>query len=168
MNNFDTNLVLSFAIGNISEKEFIDKFPLEVVGNYNLFNDLLSEASQKRNSEFLECVLILGFKFELFTTSCLPYLEKLIVEKWHISHENLAMILQQLKSPSSVESLYKAATLHLPYLDYDDNYALARRCLWALGSINTEEAKEMIKKLAHSDEEEIRNHAQEQINRLGM
>ena len=50
-------------------------------------------------------------------------LNKLIICKWHQQHENIAMLLQKIHSPSSVTYLQKAVHLCPQYLEWDDNYA---------------------------------------------
>ena len=66
----------------------------------------------------------------------------LLSQRWHHSHEDIAMMLEEIKDPSSVDSLYKRA-LDIP--DYDDGRSMVKKCIWALVSINTDESWEKIK-----------------------
>ena len=86
---------------------------------------------------------------------------------WHTQHENIASILQELKAPESVDCLYQAAVVDLDYLDYDEAYALAVKCAWALGAIRTEQAKEKLHMLAKSENPVKRDAALYQLKRLG-
>lgn len=92
-------------------------------------------------------------------------LNNLILCGWHKQHENIAMILQRLKSPKSVDYLYTTINKKYSYLDYDDNYALAVKCIWALGDIGNKEAKEYLKKLLNSENEIIIDNARKQLER---
>ena len=85
--------------------------------------------------------------------------------QWHYKHEDIAQRLQHLKSPDAIECLYRTALTKFDYLDWDNSYSLARKCMWALGDINTDESKKKIELLAESEDEEIRAYAFEQLNR---
>lgn len=93
-------------------------------------------------------------------------LNKLIVSTWHEQHENIAMLLQKFKSPTSVDVLYETATKEFKYLEYDEAYALAVKCIWALGDIGTEQAKEQLELLLNSSNHIIKENAQKQIDRI--
>lgn len=74
-----------------------------------------------------------------------PYI---YIEKWHYKHEDLARLLKEYRSPSSVDVLYLAANLKLEYLDFDDNYSLAVKCIWGINSIGNENAIQKLKILS--------------------
>ena len=58
------------------------------------------------------------------------------------------------------------AARELPYLAWDDNHALAVKCIWALHDIGTDAAKEKLALLAGSDLEVIRENASELLAEL--
>ncbi|HEM7578103.1 TPA: hypothetical protein U2J86_005162 [Serratia marcescens] len=113
---------------------------------------------EKKDSEFLDCILYLGDVIK-YKYVCIYLLEKLILEKWHYKHEDLARLLQAYKSPSSVDVLYLASNLNLEYLDFDDNYSLAIKCIRGINSIGNENAIEKLKILSKSKNEKIKNNA---------
>jgi len=80
----------------------------------------------------------------------------LLKENWHQSHEDVVMMLESIKDPKSVDCIYEMS-LKIP--SYDDGRALARKCIWALGAIDTLYAKEKLKNLALSDDEIIKETA---------
>ena len=93
-------------------------------------------------------------------------LNRLLPLDWHYQHENIALALQRLADSSSVDSLYLAAQSRHAYLDYDQAYALAVKCIWALGAIGTDEAREKLQRLAASEKTVISLAAQHQLARL--
>lgn len=75
------------------------------------------------------------------------------------------MLLQKLKSPKSVDYLYNAINKSYSYLDYDDNHALAVKCIWALGDIGDTQAEETLKKLLNSNNRVIVENSRKQLER---
>lgn len=56
--------------------------------------------------------------------------------------------------------------MRLPFLEFDEAFALAVKCIWALGDINTPESREKLRLLSQSDNEIIRDNAINQLNRI--
>jgi hypothetical protein len=78
-----------------------------------------------------------------------------------MKHEDIASILQRMPDPLAVNTLYKAALTIDPYLEWDENHALATKCIYALGTIATDEAKAKSELLAKSDNAIIREDAEQ-------
>lgn len=57
------------------------------------------------------------------------------------------ILLQGFKAPESVDAIYTTIFSHFEYLDYDDSFALARKCIHALGDINTAYSREKLELL---------------------
>jgi hypothetical protein len=83
---------------------------------------------------------------------------------WHTRHEDLASAIQTMKSPASVEALFVAATAHYEYLDYDEFFALSRKCTWALADIGTVEARQKLAQLALNANIVIAGYAQKRLD----
>ena len=145
------------------KQEFLREFPAPVTASHVIA--LLQTAYSEHNADDVEFSLYVGFCFGLFADEFAEILCKLIIADWHYRHEDIASILQKLKIPSTVESLYTAALLNLEYLEYSDTAPLARKCIWALGDIGTDEAKERLESLASSDCETIKEYAKRQLTR---
>ena len=151
-------------VNKINEK-FIKRFKVDVTRKPDYILKLLETAYRERNSTDVECSLIVAYRYSLFSQEYVSILVRLIESDWHYKHEDIAFALQKLKSPKAVECLYRTALKRFPYLDYDDAYALAVKCIWALGDTNTAESREKLKLLSKSDNEIIRENAIKQIER---
>lgn len=86
-------------------------------------------------------------------------LNNMLLLEWHFRHEDIVNALQEIKSPSSIEALYLTALKTYEYLDYDEDFALARKCTWALADIGTTEAKLKLSVLQKCDNQLISNFA---------
>lgn len=165
MTNFEREMVEKLMIKSISETEFINGFTVDIIQNRNYVKELLEEAYNNKDADDVDYSLFIGFSFNQFREDYLNILCKLIESSWHFQHENIARILQKLKSPNSIESLYKTALLQFDYLDFDESYALAVKCIWALGDINTIESRKKLEMLSLLDNEIIRDNAIKQLTR---
>ncbi len=164
MNKEEMELIDELIIQSITRDEFLDRFPVDLRVNKNYLFETLQKAITNKDAEELEAVSTLIGMFDNYT-KYINILCFLILEKWHYMHENIADKFQILKMPETVDCLYQAAISKFEYLDFDDSYALARRCIHALGDINTDKAKEKLKLLAKSDNKIIKKSALHQLNR---
>lgn|SRR5512138_1520406 len=94
----------------------------------------------------------------------LPILNQLLVEGWHQKHEDIALSLEKSHDPSSVEALYHAALSRYRYLDYDESYGLARKCIWALSKIGTVEADRRLRDLSQIENSVIAEYARKRLS----
>jgi HEAT repeat protein len=53
--------------------------------------------------------------------------------------------------------------MKLEYLQYDENFALARKCTWALTDIGTDAAMAKLQELAGSSNPKIRSYARKRL-----
>lgn len=165
MTNVEIELVKKLMRKSISKAEFLRDFTVDVTQNPSYIVKLLEEAYSKKLANEVEYSLFIGFSFNLFSKDFVDVLGKLIESHWHFQHENIAIIFQKLKSPDSIKYLYKTALTQFDYLDFDEAFALAVKCIWALGDINTEDSKGKLKVLAESENEIIRDNAIKQLER---
>jgi len=93
-----------------------------------------------------------------------PALVRLLEATWHYKHEDIVLILQELKDARAVDALYRTALIDYEYLNHDEFFGLARKCTWALADIGTEEAKTKLELLAGSDNENIRGYAKKRLD----
>jgi hypothetical protein len=94
-----------------------------------------------------------------------PILCDLLSATWHHRHEDVALTLQRIRDPRASRALAAAAILKFAYLDYDDSYAFASKCTWALADIGTEEAKQLLLDLSQVDDETIAGYARKRLDR---
>ena len=92
-----------------------------------------------------------------------PPLLELLDFPEHYSHEDIVNAFQRLRDPTAIEALFRTATAHYKYLDYDEGFSLARKCTWALADIGTEEALAKLRLLAASENAVIAGYAQKRI-----
>ncbi|MHB8065639.1 MAG: hypothetical protein ACYDG2_23975 [Ruminiclostridium sp.] len=144
---------------------FAKDFTVDISKNPRYICELLETALFEHEANDVEYLLTAIFHFKLFIEDYVDILCKLISETWHFQHENIASIFQKIKSPKTVECLYKTALTQFEYLEFDDAFALAVKCIWALGDINTTESREKLILLTQSENEIIKDNATNQLNR---
>ena len=108
----------------------------------------------------LECLLLIASRDGL-TKSYTRILCDLLKYDWHESHEDIVMMLEEIRDPSCINALYETA-LTIP--NYDDGRGLARKCIWALGAINTELAVEKLITLSSNQDPIISEVARMQLD----
>ncbi|MFY0602135.1 MAG: hypothetical protein JXR03_20840 [Cyclobacteriaceae bacterium] len=168
MTDNEKDLIMQLTLGSIDQGSFLKKFGkgLESIPYYiheNLKNALILE-----DADFVEYGLLLGFNFSFpEKQDFINVLSSLLLQEWHYKHEDIARILQKLKSPESVDSLYQAVNTDYEYLEYNNCEALIVKCAYALGDINTEEAREKLRLMSESDNEIIQEAGKKQLERIG-
>ena len=121
-------------------------------------NEILAQliaAKETKDSDLLENLLNLKNQ-KKYNTLHTEILCQLLKEVWHDRHEDIIMTLNDIKDTRSIDSIYEAS-LYIP--EWDDGRSLAKKCIWALRSINTFESIEKIKILANSNDLIIRETA---------
>ncbi len=112
---------------------------------------MLLSAFDQRDSEELSKLLR---AYELFGIAAehVPLIARLIREDWHLEHEALVELLQDLKAKDgqTIEALYAATQMRTPYLKRTGNEPLARRAIFALGKIDNQVANAKLKIIARS------------------
>ena len=165
MKEIERELLHKLTTSTISPEMFLEEFTVDISKNPTYIRELLEKAYIDQEPYDIEYLLIALFKFRLFIENYTDILVKLMNESWHFQHENIASIFQKLKSPRTVECLYKTALTQFEYLEYDEAFALAVKCIWALGDINTPESRDKLKLLTQSENEIIKRNAIDQLNR---
>lgn len=134
--------------------QFLKDFTVDITKNPEYLIQLLEIAhKEKADQHDVTNVLYIASTFKVLSEEFVDILITLLQETWHYGHESIVWALQEIKSPRTVDILYETAIVKVPYLDYDDtgHNSLRLHCIWALGEINTPEAKEKLKLLAQSD-----------------
>lgn len=165
MTKEEKKILNEFYLGELTQVQFEAKFPASNLSEDYIISKII-EAYSSQNNDDLELYLILplfhkkSIKDERFVnTLCL-----LMEEHWHFQHENIALMLQEIKSPQSIDTLYITALTKFEYLNYDDSIPLAIKCIYALGQIKTIDAKNKLKILANNDDPIIKTEASKQLN----
>lgn len=161
----DKKLVEDLFFRKIRPDLLIANLSLKFSSDKDLVKALLGEAMREKDSELVEESLGIGFTHFGFGADIVPVLNNLLNETWHISHEDIASLLQEFRDPSSVEVLFETTQKEFDYLAHDDAFALGVKCMWALGDINTRKSKQKLEALSQSDNRIIREGAKFQLER---
>lgn len=161
----ERELVKNFIANSLSKEQFLNSFTVDILNNHGYIINLLEEAYKEKDANDVDYLLYLIFTFDLVTEEYIDLLIKLMYAPWHYKHEDIATIFQSFKFPQTVECLYKTAITEFEYLDYDESYALAVKCIWALGAIKTDDSRKKLEVLSQSENEIIRDNAIKQLER---
>jgi hypothetical protein len=170
MNKRIDELLWSLSLDKISEQEFLKEYSkiikTDVNDEYciNLLKKGLTNKDGDKIDEALTVASILGCFSEKFSEI---FCELLKVD-CHYEHENIAMLLKDFKDPSTVNCLFDATHLQFDYLDYDDNYQFARKCIKALADIDNEEAINKLHLLTQHDNPIIGDYAAKELRYKAM
>jgi hypothetical protein len=94
----------------------------------------LEQAIEARDADAFEVALTAAY-VEGLSGDLAGLLARALLMPWHMRHEDLARALQELKDPVAVDPLFEAAFSKHEYLEYDENFGLARKCTWALADM---------------------------------
>ena len=150
----------------ITKKDLDSSFSFTDEEKINIIKEGIKIACQKKNSTEIENLILSISFFRLYDKS--EFIEdyiKLSKEEFHEEHETIASYFQRLHLPQTIDCIYELAISNFEKYQWDDNFALVRKCCFALGDINTPKAKEKLELLLQSEEETIRGHAMEQLKR---
>ncbi|MFC5473994.1 hypothetical protein [Paraherbaspirillum soli] len=165
MNADQRNLILNLSLGRVSKDEFLRHFPEILESNGDYLRHELERAFSSKDADAVEHLLLLGFQFGC-TESSAEVLCNLILQDWHTQHENIAMVLKDMRYPGAVQCLYQAALAVFPYLDYDESYALGVKCIYALRAIGTSNAKEKLALIAQGSNAILAENAERLIKAM--
>ena len=164
MDSTDLKLLASLLDGKITKWYFIENYSGDLSDGVKHCGELLTKALASKNTNLVEFGLSLGSYFGYLKEDSVDLLNRLLLEDWHHSHEDIVSLLQDMKSPKSVEPLYETALKQFNYLNYDDSFGLARKCTWALSVINTNESIAKLKLLSQAENPSIRQYANKRLN----
>ncbi|MGN8244198.1 hypothetical protein ACTHAM_001098 [Cellulomonas soli] len=121
-----------------------------------LCRDLLAAAVAERSAVDVELTLIMSFTLGL-DRSALPALRELAREPWHGSHEDIAVLLEEVGGAEVVDDLEFLAWAGPEFQNYDGSTSLAKKAAHGLERVATPEARAAISRLRHHHEQEIRD-----------
>lgn len=145
-----------------AKRQFLKDFTVDITQHPEYLIQLLKLAHhEKTDPHDVPNILYVATTFKVLSEEFVDILITLLQETWHYGHESIVWALQEIKSPRTVEVLFKTAFAKISYLDYDDtgHNSLRLHCIWALGEINTPEAKEKLKLLTQSDDPMVKERA---------
>ncbi|MEY8712549.1 hypothetical protein [Mangrovibacter phragmitis] len=153
-------LFRSLMRGSISYDSFIEEYEAKY-GFLDICKELGS-AKEGKDAKAIDVYLYLGSLIQ-YEYSCMDILNELLLSDWHNKHEDLVRIIENKKSKSSVDYLYNAIFMKLEYMDYDDDYVFATKCVRALSKIGGDAAMKKLKLLCASGNNIIKDRAMKEI-----
>jgi len=164
MNN--ESLLKRFYAREISIDQYVQMYYSGRSPTDDLLLETFANAIYKKDAYLVEDIVVLlsskYFTNSKFTTS----LCELLLVNWHFKHEDIVSLLANIKDPNSVNYLYEATKLSLGYLEFDDTYQLARKCIKALAVIASNRAIDKLRLISNSDIEVIAGYAKKELIRL--
>ena len=135
----------------LTDDEFLEKFKLEKIRYRrevpNIAKEKLKEACTLKNGDMMmyysHLVFCLVFSSKIDFDEIKDSIEEIITGNWHGDHENIAGAFEDIASPKTIEWVYYLVLAH-QFEAYEGGIAMARKCLHALGKINTPKSKEKL------------------------
>jgi len=122
----------------------------------------LKTAMTDKDGEQVEMIIRSAFQNEK-AGEIQPLMASLCVEEWHCMHEDIVGLLQEFGKVEDVPALERVASMSLPYLEYDDQFGLARKVTWALADIGGQAAHQALERIACSDNSTIADYAKKRL-----
>lgn len=98
--------------------------------------------------------------------SLVPIFNKILLEDWHDSHEDIVFELGLIGNPSSTKSIALAAKIPFRYMEEWGNlHEFQRKCAYALARIGTEESHNALEKLSKSSDIYLQEYGQEGLQK---
>lgn len=166
--NLSKDLFLRYFDNKITQNELYVGIGIEDIEFGQFLLTEIIHAYKQEDAEMIEYLIFTIFLAEekINISTFLDILNKLILCKWHEKHEDMALLLQKIRSSESVEYLYKAIFLKPAYLEWDDNYAFERKCIHAIAKCGDREAVDKLKLLVANENEAIRLCAEKQLQKV--
>ncbi len=164
----EVELVRRLALAEITGSEFLASFPDRSLVDADFVSATISRAFDGQDPWLVQLAMI---RLNVQTGSyCYPIdssaLCQLLFENWHYSHEDIAFYLQRQVDSNNLDCLYKAAQLRFDYLEYDETFQFARKCIKAISAIGSAEAFEKLRRLAGTSNKVIAAYALKELNRV--
>ncbi len=164
MNDLQQNLLEDWELGQVSEETLLADFGIDLKQNTHFVVEEIEQAIQNKNADQLDlCINLIWL-----SGNCKRYIDllnRLLLVPHHWSHQAITQNIQDIAHPSSIPFIKKVLESNFEYLDYtgSESAAIAKWFSWALASIGTPEAIDVLKEFSHSSNKGI---AQEMQYRL--
>jgi hypothetical protein len=167
MNHQERKLLIDWQSGKISKEDFLASFSVDIRNDKNYVISEVEKAIEANETEEIELAINLIWLSDN-EAEFIDLLHKLLLNPNHRSHQYILKSLQDLKKPKSVTFIKKALETNFDYIPYtgSDSYGIAKWFSWALASIGTDEAIDLIKEYSHSEDEGIREEMLYRLKRI--
>ena len=156
-------LISSLYSNMVSKEEFIREYFKHIPCNNEYVLALIEKGIVNKDDIAIEEAIVLLYTGFFSINIFAKKLCELLTVFWHKKHEDIAVLLKEIADPSTVNCLFEATELEFDYLDYDESYQFARKCIKALSAIGDKNAIEKLKILTNSKTSEIANYARKEL-----
>ena len=115
-----------------NKNEIKNKFNINDKEKLKIIKKGLEEAYDEKDEDKLYYVCSAIWEFNLHTEEWIDILCKLSKENWHNEHEDFASYFQEMRLPRTIDCIYELATSNFEKYRWDNNFALVRKCCFAL------------------------------------
>ena len=148
---YNENLIQKLLSEEIDISTFVNQYEPTRGAVSTFIINLMGKAIFNKNKDTIELLLIAADEDGL-NTNYTSILCRLLKMDWLLCYESIVMSLDEIADPDSIQTLYEVALRTIPQ---DENSAFAKKCVWALKSIGTEESIKKIKLLFNETDSEI-------------
>ncbi len=147
----------------ITFKELDEFFGDASIDRSDLIIELLNESLINKNGVAIDNLIYAAYKNGV-NESYIEVLCKLteVRDEWLYKHEDIATLLEKIKSPVSIPYLYRLAD----NFETSDIHSIPLKAMWALRAIGNLEAEESLSKLCQSSDERKAKIAKQQLEYL--
>jgi hypothetical protein len=160
---FDQNIE-SYLRGEMSISAFLELIPQKTFCFTDKIIKLLERSYIEKDPDKVEFLTIAasadGISKKYSEVFC-----KLLKENWHKKHEDIVMLLEEIRDPNTVDCISALVYRKMPW-DDDEHYSLGLKCIWALGAIRNNKAVERLEELTTSNVEFIKSAATKQLQHI--
>jgi hypothetical protein len=157
MTDRDKQLLAEFDYNIVSTETFLKRFSVDITRDSEFVKAELRTAIDSSDPDEIQMTLALVW-LSGDISKYIDFLNELLLNRNHRSHQQVARVLQDNPSPTTVPFVRKVLESNFDYLEYtcSDTDAIAKWFSWLLYSIGTTEAIDLIKEYSSSKDEGIR------------
>ncbi|NOS91207.1 MAG: hypothetical protein HOP30_04755 [Cyclobacteriaceae bacterium] len=169
MTNAERELVTKVNSGQLTIEQFNQQFPADIKKSKDYVINEIRSAIDNGNVDDLELAISLIWIAGV-DKQCVDILNELLINPNHRSHQLVTKTIQELKSPSSVPFIRQMLQSNFEYLAYtgSDSDAIAKWFSWALYSIGTSDAIELMNEYSNSSDEGVRKEMAYRLSKVRM
>lgn len=157
-NQTELKLLEQFAYSEMTDQEFLENYPVDILADKNYLIDLINTATKNEDGENLDLLLDIIVGLEIYKEfDYQSTYRELIKVNWHKMHENLVDSLDKTvpNEDSFTHVLNQVYDYHANGVE-DFMVPIWSKCLWNLYAIASEKGIEIIKQYSDSEYEYLR------------
>jgi hypothetical protein len=128
-------------------------------------NILTAVQSAIKSRDDSALAIALSTAFSHTPREIVPDLCRILTENWYEQHEDIVLLLQDLKDERAVEALFEAAQMTFKHLiQWNNVHEFQRKCTWALADIGSDRAKQRLSDLVGGRDETVAAYSRERLD----